>query len=1182
MQLIEAFVNNPVKVAVGVLIVALFGFIALMRMPMQLTPEVAIPKISIRTRWPGASPGEIEREIVQEQEEQLQSVEGVTKMSAECRDSRGTIRLEFNVGTDLSEALVKVNSRLQQVPEYPEDADEPVITTADANASPIAYFILRPWVASSQEVADFQAAHPDLRELLEPARRAHNSGLRTQRFKTLVEAHPDVKQRIAILLPPEGISPPDLQTFAEDFIKARFERVPGVSNSDVRGGREEEMQVIVDPQKLAARQLTIYDIRNALRQENRDISAGDLWEGKRRYVVRTLGRFRSPEQVGDVIVSQGQFGASIYLRDVADIRLGFKKSASVAKYFGFRSLSITAVRETGANVLEVMEGLRQARDTLNRDLLRDRGLELVQVYDQTDYIYSAVNLVVWNIIAAALLTIGVLLVFLRSGRATLVIALAIPTSIIGTFLMLSLMGRSLNVISLAGLAFALGMLVDNAVVVLENCYRHAQMGDNPFLAAVRGAKEVWGAVIASTLTTLAVFLPVLFVEEEAGQLFRDIALAISSAVGLSLIVSITVIPSAAARLLRGRQSPGRHGGDNSRRNSARLKWPFRLLSRSIFRPLDALGQRAINLVVGINRFLQKSIFLRLATVVSFVGTAIGLSYILMPQVEYLPPGNRNFVFAIMLPPPGYSIDRSLEFGNELEQKLRPYWDLNLDDPKSQELKYPPISNYFFYARGALIFVGLRSADERRASQLADLIEEVTADAPGVITRTSQASLFPRGLGTGRSVDIEITGPELEVLIDVGKKIFEKVPQVVVVTEEVPIDEVVESDNVLRQDDSRGTATIVRDAARAFPKPSLELNSPEIHLVRKTKQASDMGVSTAELGYIVNALLDGAYASDYFVGGKKIDLTILGSQRFAERTQDIGSLEVATPSGDLTRLDGLATLQFAGGPEEIRHRERERAITISVTPPIEMPLEQAIRIINEEIIRPGFESGDIPPECQINLAGTADKLEATWKALRWNFLLALLVTYLLMAALFESWLYPLVIILTVPLGAVGGLLGLSLLNQYLKFVPYSTPQQLDVLTMLGFVILIGTVVNNPILIVHQTINHMKLDHMSPNASILASVRSRIRPISMTTITTVLGLCPLVLFPGAGSELYRGLGSVVLGGLVVSTLFTLVLVPTLLSLMLEAKAWLLGHGTSSPTRPTPAIDHPDEEPVAALVE
>ncbi len=451
-------------------------------------------------------------------------------------------------------------------------------------------------------------------------------------------------------------------------------------------------------------------------------------------------------------------------------------------------------------------------------------------------------------------------------------------------------------------------------------------------------------------------------------------------------------------------------------------------------------------------------------------------------------------------------------------------------------------------------MGIRSADQRRTGQLVDLIQEVTADAPGTITRASQRSLFPRSLGTGRSVDIEITGPDLQVLVEVGKKIFAQVPQKVVLTKDIPLDKVTESDVVVSRDESRQTATVVEEAARAFPRPSLDLNSPEIHLVRKTKRAADMGVTTAELGYTVNALVDGAYASDYYIGGRKIDLSILGNNRFAERTQDLRSLEVATPSGDLTRLDGLAELEFAGGPESILHRERQRAITISVTPPLKMPLEQAINLIDEKIIRPGFQSGDIPMECQINLAGTADKLQATWRALRWNFLLALLVTYLLMAALFESWLYPLVIILTVPLGAVGGLLGLELVNQYLKLVPYSIPQQLDVLTMLGFVILIGTVVNNPILIVHQSLNHMRDDGMSPNESILASVRSRIRPIFMTTITTVLGLCPLVLFPGAGSELYRGLGAVVLGGLVVSTIFTLILVPTLFSLVLELKIWV----------------------------
>ena len=295
--------------------------------------------------------------------------------------------------------------------------------------------------------------------------------------------------------------------------------------------------------------MTVAQLRNALRSQNQDTSGGDFWEGKRRYVVRTLGQFRSPEQVANLIVAV-QNGAPVYVRDVADVRLGHKKPDGVVRRYGDSCITINAARETGANVLDVMEGLREACRELNAGPLAGQHLELTQVYDETDYIYSALRLVAENILVGGLLTVAVLLLFLRSGRSTLVIGLAIPTSIVGTFLMLYLTGRSLNVISLAGLAFAVGMLVDNAIVVLENIYRHCQEGQTPMTAAVTATQEVWGAVAASTLTTLAVFLPVLFVQEEAGQLFRDISLAISYAVGLSLVVSVTVIPPAAARLFR--------------------------------------------------------------------------------------------------------------------------------------------------------------------------------------------------------------------------------------------------------------------------------------------------------------------------------------------------------------------------------------------------------------------------------------------------------------------------------------------------------------------------------------------------------------------------------------------------------------------------------------------------------
>jgi HAE1 family hydrophobic/amphiphilic exporter-1 len=374
------------------------------------------------------------------------------------------------------------------------------------------------------------------------------------------------------------------------------------------------------------------------------------------------------------------------------------------------------------------------------------------------------------------------------------------------------------------------------------------------------------------------------------------------------------------------------------------------------------------------------------------------------------------------------------------------------------------------------------------------------------------------------VDIEITGSEVTQLVRAGGEMMGKLQQVI-------------------------------PGAQAFPVPSLDLSSPEMHVIPKWDQAADMGVSALDLGYTIDALVDGAYAGDYYMGGDKIDLTIVGRDEFASRTQDLGALSIATPTGHLAPLSAVADVNYRSGPEQINRRERQRAITIQVTPPVNVPLEEAMDLIRTEIIRPmQAPGGALENVPEPRLSGTADKLRTTWQALRWNLLLALLITYLLMAALFESWLYPLVIILSVPLGAVGGFAGLWVLNHFV--LPTGQVQSLDVLTMLGFIILVGTVVNNPILIVEQALVHVRDDGMHYRQAVLESVRTRIRPIFMTALIGFFGLVPLVLSPGAGSELYQGLGSVLLGGLLVSTVFTLILVPSLFTLTLQMKSYLGG--------------------------
>ncbi|MEW4451397.1 efflux RND transporter permease subunit [Bremerella sp. JC817] len=1174
--MIEFFLNNPVKVSVGVLLVALFGTVALFRMPMALTPEVETPTITVETKWPGASPQEIEQEIVIEQEEQLKSVEGIRKMTSESSDSSAKITLEFLVGTNMDEALLKVNSRLAQVPDYPEDADQPIISTANSSDRPIAWFVLSARRPSDEEFAEFRQKHPQLKETIDEVEFAPNIGVQMLKLRRAADEHYEFQE----LLPPESLDIQTLKRFAEDEIEARFERVSGVSQSNVIGGLEDEIQVIVHPERLAARSLTISDVRRVLSGQNEDTSAGDFWEGKRRWVVRTLGQFRSPEQVENQLLAVRD-GVPVYVRDVGEVRHGYKKPTGIMRRFGESAIGINCIRETNANVLDVMDGLRHVREELDEGLLKSKGLQLVQVYDETDYIYSSVDLVQQNIFIGGALTICVLMLFLHLGvrtlmlipvamalaiasatvsgwlfipclvllivagfwfaRGALVVALAIPTSIIGTFLILGALGRSLNVISLAGLAFAVGMLVDNAVVVLENIYRHYQLGDPPLKAASKGTQEVWGAVFASTATTVAVFLPIVFVQEEAGQLFRDIALAISAAVALSLVVSMSVIPTAASRLFHGSRKSSKHNPSNG---NGHAKTAAPAAASGLEAAIGKMGNATIELVVALNRWLMATVFRRVAVIGIILAATVVLSWALWPKVEYLPTGNRNLVFGILLPPPGYNIDQLMALGKTVEDELKPYWDVDPNDPAVQNAKYPAISDFFFVARGRQVFMGLRTYDDQRCGELVPLVQSVGAKLPGTFAVAKQSSLFEQGLTGGRTVEVEITGPELPTLVGIGGQILGKV----------------KSPNMM-------------PSAQVRPVPSLDLSSPELHIEPRLVQAAEMGVTSSDLGYTANALIDGAYAGDYFLDGKKIDLTIIGETHFADSTQKIASLPIATPGGELIPLTALADVSLKSGPEQINHRERLRSITIEVSPPPEMALEDAMQRITNEIVNPMIADGTIPDGYRIGLSGTADKLQDTWISLRFNVILALLITYLLMAALFESWIYPFVIILSVPLGAVGGVMALSLLNLFVL-------QPLDVLTMLGFVILIGTVVNNPILIVHQALNHMREDGMNLRESVLESVRSRIRPIFMTTMTTVLGLMPLVLFPGSGSELYRGLGSVVLGGLLVSTFLTLVLVPSLFSLTVETYEGLISRWRRPEEEGDDLEDNENEDTAAEL--
>ena len=1041
MNLIRLAIERPIAVVAAVLMIIMFGMVGLAQIPIQLTPDVREPVITVSTTWPGASPVEVEREIVNRQEEVLKGLEGLASMVSSSQDSFGEVTLEFETGHDMGQALLLVANRLDRVTGYPEEADEPSLSTASAEDNAIAWFIVR-----------------------------HD---------------------------PDAAVKPEVHTFGdfvEDVIQDRIERVRGVARTTLYGGSERELQIIVDPEKMARYGLTVPEVTARLREADASITAGDVDEGKRRYVVRTDGELNSPERVRAVVLRGAQGSGSehfgrVTVGDIGTVAFGYRDPSEYIRTDGLPSLAFSAVREAGANVIETMDGIRAAVDEMNAGVVPEAGLLLELVYDETVYIDSAIDLVLQNVYVGGVLAALILLLFLRSVGATAIISLAIPISVIGSFVAMAMLGRSINVISLAGIAFAVGMAVDAAIVVLENIYRLRQEGRSTREAAYHGAVGVWGAVFVSALTTVLVFVPILIMELEVGQLFRDIAVAISVAVLLSLVVSITVIPALANRLLRG----------NLRKIRARRRLPV----------VDDLAERFVRGVLGYTRLVVRSRIVALGSVAAIIGLAALATIVFLPKLDYLPEGYDNFVFGIVLPPPGYNLDTTTAIAHDVEAAVKPYW-MSETGPEEAPDGTPKMADFFFVALPTMVFVGASAVEASRAGELIPVLRAPVFNEPGSYGFVQQNSLFDRGIGGGRTIDLDVSGPDLGAILRVALSGAHLI------------------DGVLP----------MAEGHQLLPDPGLELGAPEVRVLPDPVRLADNQLTTTDLGLTLDAFNDGLRVSEITVEGDRIDLMLMGPEPADERTQAIANLPVVTGSGIIVPTQSVATVEITSGPTEIRHVERERTVTLEVRPATEMPLETALELMQTRVVD-ALEAGGLPPGVSLELRGTADELTQTWDAMVLNLVLAVVIVYLIMAVLFESFVYPLIIMLSVPLATAGGIGGLSLVNLY-AFQP------LDMLTLLGFVILIGIVVNNAILLVHQTLLHVRAEGLRVDAAIMQATQNRIRPIFMSTLTSVFGMLPLVLFPGAGSELYRGLGSVVVGGLALSAVLTLAIVPPLLSI------------------------------------
>jgi len=1035
MNLIETAVNWRHGTFVLFCLLALFGIISLLNLPLELQPGGERPEITITTVYPGAGPQEVEDLITRPIEEQMEEVLGLQEISSSSRAGRSIINLEFAWDSDVNEGLVDVLNRLQQVESLPEEANESDVELVGGNSSPMMWVVLTP-------KEGFKSAPDHYRDLV------------------------------------------------EDVILPRLRRVEGVGQFLTPGGREREVEVRVDPKALADRNLTIGDVVRVLRENNRDIRGGPLELGRREYRVRTVSRSQQLEQIEGFVLRRDESG-TVYLRDVAQVQMGRKPQDSAIVFNDNPTVAIGIIRRVGANVPEVTKGVRAAIKELEARFDRQgEGTRFVYNFDESEYINQSIALVQENLVSGSLLAVVVLLLFLGSMRTVAVVALTIPITMITVFIAMSMLERTLNLISLAALGFASGMVVDNAIVVVENTFTHIQQGKNPVRAAIDGTKEVAGGILGATLTNIAVFTPLVLVKGEIAQLFTDMAIAITAAALFSMLAAITLVPMLSGLFLTQAEAMqvlegGKYRGGN----------PFARAvanTSAVFRLFQGKLERVLLSTVGWS--LGRGRFGRRLFILSIPVALIGASIFLLPSADYLPEGNRNFLLWRAEPMPGTSIPEAIRQSEPVREFLRA-------QPEIDRVMYVDRPGAI---RGVTAILKPELATTRGLDNIIERMRAMSNNFAGYrFMVPSRISIFR---DPGKEFEIDIVGANLEKSSELERQITERL--------------------------------------RAFPgirnvRSNFVAGAGELQVIPNRERLSEVGLSEAEVGAMVEAALGGRLASDYIDGKEELDVSVELQNSFVKTPEQLRQLPLYTSQRQQVQLMDVAEVRETTGPDVINHVDLERSITLTASLAPDAPLGALVQRAEREILAP--LRANLPAEYRVELAGSADRLAETMSQLASAFVLSVLIIYLLLVALYRSFLYPLVIMATVPMGMSGALLSLVIANRIPGMIV-----PLDMITALGFIILTGVVVNTSILIVERALQ-LHEEGQDYDESVYNATKDRLRAIFMSAVTSVLGMLPLAVVPGQGAELYQGLGVVLTGGLAFSTILTPTVVPALMGLL-----------------------------------
>ena len=1018
MSLSSVSARRPIGTLMLYVCVVVLGIAAGRELTVDMMPEADMPRISVTTTYEGVAPEEIETLVTRPVEQSLSTIEGVERLFSTSSEGTSRVELWFTWGKDLDEAVNDVREQLDRVRGVlPDDADTPAIWKFNLSDYPVAFLGL--------------SGGGDVRRL---------------------------------------------RYLAEETLARRMERVPGVAAIDVRGGRVREIQVLLDPERLAALGITPREATVALQRENRNVAAGDMLETGREVLVRTVGQFSSVDDVAATVVANRD-GRPIHVRDLGEVRDSFQEIKNELWIDGEPGMRMMVSKQSGANTVEVVDALRREIAAINRD--HAGRLQIVMLWDGSDFIRQSVRNVETGALFGAVLAILVLLVFLRDVRSTLIIGAAIPISVLATVALMFFAGITLNVISLGGIALGIGMLVDNSIVVLETVFRKRQDGASALEAAIEGSREVAAAILAGTLTTLSVFLPVVFLSGMASIFFKEMAIVVCFSLLCSLVVALTLVPALAASLV-GRAEPWAHRGAGL---VARfLRWSDRVLGRVD----EAYGELVASTLHHPWRVIAGSVVL-LAGCAAMIPL---LGFELMPEADE---GRLDLSMEL---PVGTPVEETMTVMQELELRvrgvLREHEMLHLVTMAGPEAWWRPAGRN----RGSMEIVLVPvSARERGVEEIATAVRQAVAGTPGasIQVRASSGNMMMRMMrGGGERLSVEIRGHDLETSNRLAQRALEAMSSV------------------------PGLVNARVDREEGLQEERLSVDRARL---------AELGLSGSEVADTVEHYVLGRIATRFREAGDEYDVRVQLRPAQRERLEQLSQLPVVTPGG-VVPLGAVTVSELARGPASIVRENQERLLRIDATVSgralgdVAADLDERLRALT------------VPEGFTIALGGEVEEQKEIFASLLVGVFLAVFLVYTVMCVQFESLVHPLVIMTSVPFGLIGVTLALAL-----------TGTTLNMNSLLGCIVLVGIVVNNAIVLVDY-VNLLRRERgMGLEEALETGARRRLRPILMTTLTTILGLVPLAIGLGEGAEIQAPLARVIVGGLTTSTLITLVFVPCL---------------------------------------